>query len=165
MLKVRDSSLYARKFPTELKVWKHKIEDTSRQMGLDVPEVIYEVLTSEEMLGVSAYMGLPSRYRHWSFGKAYEHSLRKNQFGYGWAYEQVCMGDPLVAYLRDANSLAIQKSVMAHVVGHAVFLKNNFWTKHIYSQNIDELARILGRKLGGIRARLIRLGLVEVEDK
>ncbi|MBF8304551.1 MAG: hypothetical protein HW399_926, partial [Dehalococcoidia bacterium] len=31
-------------------------------------------------------------------------------------------------------------------------------------KNMDELARILGRKVGGIRARLVRLGLVEVEE-
>jgi stage V sporulation protein R len=78
------------------------------------------------MIGYEAYSGIPVRYRHWSFGKAYE---RKKTFYHynltGLPYEMVINSNPCLAYLMKDNTLLLQILTMAHVYGHNDFFKNN----------------------------------------
>jgi stage V sporulation protein R len=69
---------------------------------------------------------MPSKYPHWSYGKAYE----KNKTLYslnltGLPYEMVINSDPCLAYLMRENTLLLQILTMAHVYGHNDFFKNN----------------------------------------
>lgn len=78
------------------------------------------------MLAYETYTGMPSRYPHWSFGKAYE--KQKTLYNYdlvGLPYEMVINSDPCLAYLMKENTLTLQILTMAHVYGHNDFFKNN----------------------------------------
>lgn len=110
----------------ELKEWNKKIEDKALELGLDFYPQEFEIIGFNEMIGYEAYLGIPSRYPHWSFGKAYE----KNKTLYslnltGLPYEMVINSNPCLAYLMKENTLLLQILTMAHVYGHNDFFKNN----------------------------------------
>lgn len=110
----------------ELKEWNKKIEDKAFELGLDFYPQEFEIIGFNEMIGYEAYLGIPSRYPHWSFGKAYE----KNKTLYslnltGLPYEMVINSNPCLAYLMKENTLLLQILTMAHVYGHNDFFKNN----------------------------------------
>ena len=56
----------------ELEKWNEEIEKIAVKNGLDYYTQEFEIISYKEMLGYEAYTGMPSRYPHWSFGKAYE---------------------------------------------------------------------------------------------
>ena len=110
----------------ELKEWNKKIEDKALEFGLDFYPQEFEIIGFNEMIGYEAYLGIPTRYPHWSFGKAYE----KNKTLYslnltGLPYEMVINSNPCLAYLMKENTLLLQILTMAHVYGHNDFFKNN----------------------------------------
>ena len=110
----------------DLEKWNEKIEAKVQEYGLDFYPQEFELIGFNEMIGYEAYVGMPSRYPHWSFGKAYE----KNKTLYslnltGLPYEMVINSDPCLAYLMKDNTLLLQILTMAHVYGHNDFFKNN----------------------------------------
>ena len=110
----------------ELEEWNKKIENKALELGLDFYPQEFEIIGFNEMIGYEAYLGIPSRYPHWSFGKAYE----KNKTLYslnltGLPYEMVINSNPCLAYLMKENTLLLQILTMAHVYGHNDFFKNN----------------------------------------
>jgi len=110
----------------ELEEWNKQIEKLVRAAGLDCYEQHFEICSYEDMLCYEAYLGMPSRYPHWSFGKAYERQksfYQKNLVGL--PYELVINSDPCIAYLMQDNTLLTQILTMAHVYGHNDFFKNN----------------------------------------
>ena len=109
-----------------LKSFNEKIEEKACELGLDFYPQEFEIIDFNEMLGYEAYVGMPSKYPHWSYGKAYE----KNKTLYslnltGLPYEMVINSDPCLAYLMRENTLLLQILTMAHVYGHNDFFKNN----------------------------------------
>lgn len=110
----------------DLFYWNDRIEILAKKMGLDYYPQEFEVINYKEMLGYEAYTGMPSRYPHWSFGKAYERT--KTLFDYnltGLPYEMVINCDPCLAYLMRDNTILLQVLTIAHVYGHNDFFKNN----------------------------------------
>ncbi|MDO5516598.1 MAG: SpoVR family protein [Clostridium sp.] len=110
----------------DIEKWNEKIEAKVQEYGLDYYPQEFELIGFNEMIGYEAYVGMPSRYPHWSFGKAYE----KNKTLYslnltGLPYEMVINSDPCLAYLMKENTLLLQILTMAHVYGHNDFFKNN----------------------------------------
>lgn len=110
----------------EIEEWNEKIEKKVIEYGLDFYSQEFEFIDFNEMLGYESYVGMPSRYPHWSFGKAYE----KNKMLYslnltGLPYEMVINSNPCLAYLMKENTLLLQILTMAHVYGHNDFFKNN----------------------------------------
>ena len=110
----------------DLEYWNEKIENKARELGLDYYPQEFEIVGFNEMIGYEAYVGMPSRYPHWSFGKSYEKN--KTLYSYnltGLPYEMVINSDPCLAYLMRENTLLLQILTMAHVYGHNDFFKNN----------------------------------------
>ncbi|GFZ34368.1 stage V sporulation protein R [Clostridium zeae] len=110
----------------ELEKWNVLIENMAKEVGLDFYPQEFEIIGYNEMLSYEAYVGMPSRYPHWSYGKAYE----KNRTLYslnltGLPYEMVINSNPSLAYLMKDNTLLLQILTMAHVYGHNDFFKNN----------------------------------------
>lgn len=110
----------------DLKIWNEKIEKKVKEYGLDFYPQEFEMIGFNDMIGYESYVGIPSRYPHWSFGKSYE----KNKMLYslnltGLPYEMVINSDPCLAYLMKDNTLLLQILTMAHVYGHNDFFKNN----------------------------------------
>lgn len=109
-----------------LEKWNEVIEEKSRELGLKFYPQEFEIIGFNEMLGYEAYVGMPSKYPHWSYGKAYD----KNKTLYslnmtGLPYEMVINSDPCLAYLMRENTLLLQILTMAHVYGHNDFFANN----------------------------------------
>jgi len=110
----------------ELKDWDEKICTMAKEYGLNWYEIDYEVIDYNEMISAMAYTGLPTHYRHWSFGKAYERTHTLYNAGVqGLPYEMIINTDPSIAYLMLENSMYIHILTMAHCVGHSDFFKNN----------------------------------------
>lgn len=110
----------------ELEEWNVRIEKKATEFGLDYYPQEFEIVGFNEMLAYEAYVGMPSKYPHWSYGKAYE----KNKTLYslnltGLPYEMVINSNPSLAYLMKENTLLLQILTMAHVYGHNDFFKNN----------------------------------------
>jgi stage V sporulation protein R len=76
------------------------------------------------MTEVAAY-GLPTRARHWSYGKVYQHQHLYGTMGLSKIYEIVLNSDPGIAFLLDTNPEIANLLVAAHVFGHVDFFKNN----------------------------------------
>lgn len=118
----------------DLEAAEEQITAIAAEQGLNVYDREYEICDANEMIGYEAYLGMPSRYPHWSFGKAYERTSTLYRYGVqGLAYELVINSDPCLAYLMRSNLLALQILTMAHAgFGHNDFFKNNrnfAWTQ------------------------------------
>ncbi|MBP2650971.1 MAG: SpoVR family protein [Firmicutes bacterium] len=110
----------------DLEYWNKRIEEIVRESGLDYYPQEFEICNYEDMLCYEAYVGMPSHYPHWSFGKAYERQKTFYQYNLvGLPYEMVINSNPCIAYLMRDNSLLLQILTMAHVYGHNDFFKNN----------------------------------------
>jgi len=111
---------------TDLLHWDNKICRVASDLGLDWHPIDYEIIDYQEMLGAMAYTGLPTHYRHWSYGKEYERTHTLYNMGQtGLPYEMIINSNPSIAYLMRENGLHIHILTMAHCVGHSDFFKNN----------------------------------------
>jgi stage V sporulation protein R len=110
----------------ELEKWNVQIEALAKKFELDYYEQEFELIGYKDMLAYEAYVGMPSRYPHWSFGKAYEKNKTLYRFNLtGLPYELVINSNPCLAFLMKENTLLLQILTMAHVYGHNDFFKNN----------------------------------------
>ncbi len=110
----------------DLMRWDEKILRIAEDLGLDWHPIDYEIIDYQEMLGAMAYVGLPTHYRHWSYGKEYERTHTLYNMGQtGLPYEMIINSNPSIAYLMRENALHIHILTMAHCVGHSDFFKNN----------------------------------------
>jgi len=106
--------------------WDEKITRAATNLGLNWYPIDYEIIDYQEMLGAMAYTGLPTHYRHWSYGKEYERTHTLYNLGQtGLPYEMIINSNPSIAYLMRENSLYLHLLTMAHCVGHSDFFKNN----------------------------------------
>lgn len=110
----------------DLKRWNERIESKALELGLDFYPQEFEIVGFNDMLGYEAYVGMPSKYPHWSYGKSYEKNKTLYSFNLtGLPYEMVINSDPCLAYLMRENTMLLQILTMAHVYGHNDFFKNN----------------------------------------
>ncbi len=107
-----------------LRGYTERIEALAQQFGLDYYPIDFEVVPNNFMTEISVY-GLPVRMPHWSFGVRYIHQLIRQGMGHSRIFEVMFPGDPCHAYLVRDNSVAENTLVVAHVIGHADFAKNN----------------------------------------
>ncbi len=111
---------------SELEQWSEKVEKLIERVGLNCYEQQFEICSYEDMLCYEAYVGMPSHYPHWSYGKAYERQRTFYSYNLtGLPYEMVINSDPCIAYLMRDNTLLLQILTIAHVYGHNDFFKNN----------------------------------------
>jgi stage V sporulation protein R len=101
-----------------------ELESLAREQGLDFFPVSFEVVPQDIMTEVAAY-GLPTRARHWSYGKVYQSQRLYGTMGLSKIYEIVLNSDPSFAFLLDTNPDIANLLVAAHVFGHVDFFKNN----------------------------------------
>lgn len=110
----------------DLEMWNEKIEAIVNEVGLNYYPQEFEIISYNDMLAYEVYVGMPSRYPHWSFGKAYERLKTLYKYNLtGLPYEMVINSDPCMAYLMKDNTLLLQILTIAHVYGHNDFFKNN----------------------------------------
>ena len=114
----------SKKQVNELEKYAAQIEELAQRLGMDYYPVDFEVAPASLMTEIAVY-GLPIRMPHWSFGVRYIHQLVRQSMGHSKIFEVMFPGDPCRAFLMDANSLAENTLVTAHVLGHADFAKHN----------------------------------------
>src|SRR6185369_15978079 len=109
------------------------------KFGLDPFPTHFEVVPATVMYEVGSY-ALPGRYSHWTFGKAYHKMKTMYDFGLSKIYEVVINANPSYAFLLETNSLLQNKLVIAHVLGHVDFFKNNIWFSQTNRRMVDGAA-------------------------
>ncbi|MCR6110170.1 SpoVR family protein [Bacillus sp. A301a_S52] len=102
----------------------NEITDIAKGFGLDFYPMRYEVCPADIIYTFGAY-GMPTRFNHWSFGKQFHKMKLQYDLGLSKIYELVINSDPCYAFLLDTNSLIQNKLIIAHVLAHCDFFKNN----------------------------------------
>ena len=146
--------------PAELQELADRARDAAIELGLDFPEVAFELLDPDEVNMVAAYGGFPVRYPHWRYGMSYRQLQKGHEYGLSKIYELVINNDPCYAYLMRTNTRMEQKLVMAHVYGHADFFRNNMRFAPTDRRMIDTMANHATR----VRRHVDRLGAERVEE-
>ncbi|WP_240376411.1 SpoVR family protein [Bacillus piscicola] len=108
----------------ELKRAIAEITEIADSFGLDYYPMRYEICPADIIYTFGAY-GMPTRYSHWSFGKQFHKMKLHYDLGLSKIYELVINSDPCYAFLLDSNSLIQNKLIVAHVLAHSDFFKNN----------------------------------------
>lgn len=101
-----------------------EITEIATGFGLDFYPMRYEICPADIIYTFGAY-GMPTRFHHWSFGKTFNKMKMQYDFGLSKIYELVINADPCYAFLLDGNSLIQNKLIVAHVLAHCDFFKNN----------------------------------------
>ncbi|AHV96586.1 SpoVR family protein [Paenibacillus sabinae] len=101
-----------------------EITEIASGFGLDFYPMRYEICPADIIYTFGAY-GMPTRFGHWSFGKTFHKMKSQYDFGLSKIYELVINSNPCYAFLLDGNSLVQNKLIVAHVLAHCDFFKNN----------------------------------------
>jgi stage V sporulation protein R len=101
------------------------------ELGLDIYQNQFEIISSEQMIDRYTSVGMPLYYNHWSFGKQFSREWDSYKAGKsGLAYELVINSNPCINYLMEDNTMTTQALVIAHAAfGHNHFFKNNYMFK------------------------------------
>lgn len=121
----------------ELEQLRQAIEEIweagTRETGLDPFPIHFELVPAKVMYEIGAY-GLPGRFSHWTHGKAFHQMKTMYDYGLSKIYELIINTNPAQAFLMEGNSLIQNKLVIAHVIGHSDFFKNNVYFRHTNRQ-------------------------------
>src|SRR5699024_1123140 len=101
-----------------------EITEVASGFGLDFYPMRYEICPADIIYTFVAY-GMPTRFSHWSFGKQFYKMKLQYDLGLAQIYELVINSDPCYAFLLETNSLIQNKMIVAHVLAHCDFFKNN----------------------------------------
>lgn len=101
-----------------------EITEVATSFGLDFYPMRYEICPADIIYTFGAY-GMPTRFTHWSFGKQFHKMKLQYDLGLSQIYELVINSDPCYAFLLDTNSITQNKLIVAHVLAHSDFFKNN----------------------------------------
>ncbi|MFD2043481.1 SpoVR family protein [Ornithinibacillus salinisoli] len=101
-----------------------EITEIATGFGLDFYPMRYEICPADIIYTFGAY-GMPTRFSHWSFGKQFHKMKLQYDLGLSQIYELVINSDPCYAFLLDTNRLIQNKLIIAHVLAHCDFFKNN----------------------------------------
>ncbi|MCA1558551.1 MAG: SpoVR family protein, partial [Acidobacteria bacterium] len=121
-----------------------QIWDIARKFGLDPFPTRFEIVPATVMYEIGSY-ALPGRYSHWTFGKAYHRMKTMYDFGLSKIYEVVINTNPSYGFLLETNSPIQNKLVMAHVLGHVDFFKNNVYFSKTNRRMVDSVSTHSGR--------------------
>ena len=130
----------------ELAEWDEKICKLGSDYGLEWYDIQYEIIDYHEMIGAMAYTGLPTHYKHWSFGKSYERTHTLYNAGLqGLPYEMIINSNPSIAYLMRENPTETHILTMAHCIGHSDFFKNNRMFTYTYPELVIPKFKAAGK--------------------
>ncbi|NRF92355.1 SpoVR family protein [Paenibacillus frigoriresistens] len=136
-----------------------EITEIAKGFGLDFFPMRYEICPAEIIYTFGAY-GMPTRYSHWSFGKNFHRMKTQYDFGLSKIYELVINSDPCYAFLLDGNSLIQNKLIVAHVLAHCDFFKNNARFANTNRNMVESMSATAER----IRQYELEHGIDEVEQ-
>lgn len=142
----------------ELEYAIEEITEIATGFGLDFYPMRYEICPADIIYTFGAY-GMPTRFSHWSFGKQFHKMKLHYDLGLSKIYELVINSNPCYAFLLDSNSLINNKLIVAHVLAHCDFFKNNVRFQNTKREMVESMAATADR----IRQYEIKYGKQEVE--
>ena len=134
--------------PIDVQRLERAIEEITERglaAGLDFFPMRYEITPPDILYSIGAY-GMPTRFSHWSFGKAYYRMKTDYDYGLSKIYELVINSNPCYAFLLESNSLLQNKLIVAHVLGHSDFFKNNAYFS-LTNRNMVESMAVTARRI------------------
>jgi stage V sporulation protein R len=135
-----------------------EITNIAESLGLDGYPMRYEICPADTVYTFGAY-GMPTRFSHWSFGKAFHRMKTQYDLGLSKIYELVINSNPCYAFLLDRNSLIQNKMIVAHVLGHSDFFKNNARFSRTNRHMVETMSATAER----IRGYALEVGKEQVE--
>lgn len=135
-----------------------EITEIATGFGLDFYPMRYEICPAEIIYTFGAY-GMPTRFSHWSFGKQFFRMKLQYDLGLSKIYELVINSDPCYAFLLDTNSLIQNKLIVAHVLAHCDFFKNNIRFSNTKRDMVESMSATAER----VKAYEHKYGKAEVE--
>lgn len=123
----------------DLEAALERIWEIARGFGLDPYPTRFEIVPATVMYEIGSY-ALPGRYSHWTFGKAYHRMKTMYDYGLSKIYEVVINTNPSYGFLMETNSPLQNKLVMAHVLGHTDFFKNNIYFSRTNRRMVDSVS-------------------------
>ncbi|MCP8615333.1 SpoVR family protein [Salirhabdus salicampi] len=135
-----------------------EITEIAEGFGLDFYPMRYEICPSDIIYTFGAY-GMPTRFSHWSFGKQFHKMKLQEELGLSKIYELVINSNPCYAFLLNSNTLIQNKLIIAHVLAHSDFFKNNFRFQNTGKDMVESMAATADR----IKAYEEKYGRYEVE--
>jgi stage V sporulation protein R len=148
--------------PEELKELDRAIDEITeiaKGFGLDFYPMRFEICPADIIYTFGAY-GMPTRFSHWSFGKQYHRMKLQYDLGLSKIYELVINSDPCYAFLLNTNSLVQNKMIVAHVLAHCDFFKNNIRFSNTRRDMVESMAATAER----IKHYEEEFGMREVES-
>ncbi|MFS0655045.1 SpoVR family protein [Bacillus sp. 179-C3.3 HS] len=116
-----------------------EITEIAEGFGLDFYPMRYEICPADIIYTFGAY-GMPTRFSHWSFGKQYHKMKLHYDLGLSKIYELVINSNPCYAFLLDNNALVQNKLIVAHVLAHCDFFKNNCRFQNTKRDMVESMA-------------------------
>ncbi|SES96701.1 stage V sporulation protein R [Salinibacillus kushneri] len=136
-----------------------EITEIAEGFGLNFYPMRYEICPTDIIYTFGAY-GMPTRFSHWSFGKQFHKMKLQEELGLSKIYELVINSNPCYAFLLNSNSLIQNKLIVAHVLGHSDFFKNNLRYQNTGEDMVESMAATADR----IQAYEKQYGKKEVES-
>ncbi len=136
-----------------------EITEIALGFGLDPFPMRYEICPPDIIYTFGAY-GMPTRFSHWSFGKTFNRMKMQYDLGLSKIYELVINNNPSYAFLLEGNSLIQNKLIIAHVLAHTDFFKNNFYFSKTNRGMVESMSATAER----IRKYEMQYGKEVVED-
>lgn len=136
-----------------------EITEIAEHFGLDFFPMRYEICPADIIYTFGAY-GMPTRFSHWSFGKAFSRMKMQYDLNLSKIYELVINSNPCYAFLLKGNSLVQNKLIIAHVLAHSDFFKNNIR----FSQTSRDMVESMATSAQRIREYERKYGKEQVES-
>lgn len=136
-----------------------EITEIAKGFGLDFYPMRYEICPADIIYTFGAY-GMPTRFSHWSFGKSFHRMKLQYDLNLSKIYELVINSNPCYAFLLDGNTLIQNKLIVAHVLAHCDFFKNNVRFSNTNRDMVESMAASSER----IRQYEIQYGKESVEQ-
>ena len=135
------------------------IWDIALEHHLDPFPTHFEIAPANIVYQVGAY-GIPGRLSHWTFGRAYQQMKTQYDYGLSKIYELVINSNPAQAFLLENNPPIDNKFVMAHVLGHTDFFKNNL----TFAATRRDMPEAVARSAARVELYEREEGRIEVEE-
>lgn len=100
------------------------MERKAEEWGLSPFPMRYEICPADVVYSIAGF-GMPTRFTHWSFGKHYYRQKLDFDYGLSRIYELVVNNNPCYAFFLDSNTILQNEMIVAHVLGHSDFFRNN----------------------------------------
>lgn len=135
------------------------IWEIAADFKLDPFPTHFEIVPPQIMHEIGSY-GLPGRFSHWTHGRSYRQLKTHYDYGLSKIYEVVINSNPSQAFLLENNIPTENKLVMAHVLGHTDFFKNN----HLFLPTRKDMVQSTSLSAARIRDHESRVGRLDVEQ-